>query len=65
MTALTAIESYVASHEIEKSRAATLSSARLTSMTPELWGVILAGGEGIRLRLSRASSAATSGPSNT
>jgi len=50
MTALTAIESYVASHEIEKSRAATLSSARLTSMTPELWGVILAGGEGIRLR---------------
>jgi hypothetical protein len=50
MTALTAIESYVASHEIEKSRAATLSSARLTSMTPELWDVILAGGEGIRLR---------------
>jgi mannose-1-phosphate guanylyltransferase len=50
MTVLTAVGSHVASHETERSRATPPSLSSLDSAPADLWGVILAGGDGIRLR---------------
>jgi mannose-1-phosphate guanylyltransferase len=50
MTAPTAIASHDARPDTERSHAAALSSPPLDSPSAELWGIVLAGGEGIRLR---------------